>query len=184
MRKKRNSLTKKQQLDAENSLNLNLIQQLKPYKNAKIALYLTNDGELGTSQLIQSLRALSHQVYLPVIHPFCAGYLLFQLHEENSPMSVNRYGIFEPKLNCSQICPIEQLDILFTPLVAFDAQGNRLGMGGGFYDRTLAKYYQEHWQKPIVIGLAHECQKVELIPTEAWDIPLKWIATPEFNYRW
>eukprot|EP00487_Bulimina_marginata_P005672 TRINITY_DN23975_c0_g1_i1.p1 TRINITY_DN23975_c0_g1~~TRINITY_DN23975_c0_g1_i1.p1 ORF type:complete len:119 (-),score=11.69 TRINITY_DN23975_c0_g1_i1:63-419(-) len=94
-------------------------------------------------------------------------------------MSTNRYGIFEPKLNCSQICPIEQLDILFTPLVAFDVQGNRLGMGGGFYDRTLAKYYQEQWQKPIVIGLAHECQKVDHVPTEAWDIPLKWIATPE-----
>ena len=184
MRKKRNSLTKKQQLDAEKSLNLNLIQQLKPYKNAKIALYLTNDGEIGTNQLIQSLRALNHQIYLPIIHPFCSGYLLFQLHEENSPMSINRYGIFEPKLNCSQICPIEQLDILFTPLVAFDAQGNRLGMGGGFYDRTLAKYYQEQWQKPIVIGLAHECQKVDHVPTEAWDIPLKWIATPEFNYRW
>ncbi|WP_193331121.1 5-formyltetrahydrofolate cyclo-ligase [Pseudoalteromonas ulvae] len=184
VRKKRNSLTKKQQQEAENALNLNLIQQLKHYKNAKIALYLTNDGELGTNKLIQSLRTLNHQVYLPVIHPFSAGYLLFQLHEENSPMSTNRYGIFEPKLNCSQICPIEQLDILFTPLVAFDAQGNRLGMGGGFYDRTLAKYYQEQWQKPIVIGLAHECQKVDLVPTEAWDIPLKWIATPEFNYRW
>jgi 5-formyltetrahydrofolate cyclo-ligase len=184
VRKKRNALTQTEQKNAAKQLKVNLIQQLKPYKNAKIALYLTNDGELGTSELIQALQAENHSLFLPVIHPFSKGYLLFQKYEKNSPMTTNRYGIFEPKLNCSQICPIEQLDIIFTPLVAFDEKGNRLGMGGGFYDRTLAKYYQEQWQKPIVIGLAHECQKVALLPCESWDIPLKWIATPEFNYRW
>ena len=75
------------------------------------------------------------------------------------------------------VCPVNQLDIIFTPLVAFDSQGNRMGMGGGYYDRTLA-----HWQTnqtPYPIGLAHNCQLVEQLPVQAWDIPLAQIITPD-----
>ena len=84
-------------------------------------------------------------------------------------MLKNKFGIWEPKLNVQSVLPLEELDILFTPLVAFDKQGNRLGMGGGFYDRTL-----QHWQKSsfIPVGLAHQCQQAEQLPTEAWDVPL------------
>ena len=54
-------------------------------------------------------------------------------------MLKNKFGIWEPKLNVQNVLPLKELDILFTPLVAFDKQGNRLGMGGGFYDRTFTK---------------------------------------------
>ena len=70
------------------------------------------------------------------------------------------------------------------PLVAFDKQGNRLGMGGGFYDRTLARLHEQNWQKPQLIGLAHECQKVDALPIESWDVPLKTIITPDKTYCW
>ena len=99
-------------------------------------------------------------------------------------MTTNRYAIFEPKLNCSQICPLPELDFLLMPLVAFDEQGNRLGMGGGYYDRTLAKHYAEKRAKPKLIGLAHDCQKVESLPIEAWDVPLQQILTPTSLYQW
>ena len=84
-------------------------------------------------------------------------------------MLKNKFGILEPKLNVQNVLPLDELDILFTPLVAFDKQGNRLGMGGGFYDRTL-----QNWQNAsfIPVGLAHQCQQVELLPIEAWDVPL------------
>ena len=84
-------------------------------------------------------------------------------------MLKNKFGIWEPKLNVQNVLPLDELDILFTPLVAFDKQGNRLGMGGGFYDRTL-----QNWQNAsfIPVGLAHQCQQVEQLPTEAWDVPL------------
>jgi 5-formyltetrahydrofolate cyclo-ligase len=184
VRKKRNALSNKQQKLAANQCKVNLSQLLKPKKQLKIAIYLTNDGELDTSLIINNLWQQNQAVYLPVLHPFKAGYLLFQKYEKNSPMSVNRYGIFEPKLNCSHICPVNELDIIFTPLVAFDDRGNRLGMGGGFYDRTLARLYNEAWQKPHLIGIAHNCQKVALLPSENWDVPLKTILTPEKIYRW
>ncbi|WP_228553054.1 5-formyltetrahydrofolate cyclo-ligase [Pseudoalteromonas sp. PPB1] len=184
IRKLRNSLTEQQQIEASKKLTINFFQHTKPTKNARIGVYLENDGELRTNVLIQSLWSKGVDLYLPVIHPFSGVTLLFQKYEKNSPMKQNRYAILEPELNCSQICPLAQLDYLLLPLVAFDDSGNRLGMGGGYYDRTLARYYRENWQQPKLIGLAHECQKVSALPTEAWDVPLPTIITPQHCYQW
>ncbi|AOT07231.1 5-formyltetrahydrofolate cyclo-ligase [Pseudoalteromonas luteoviolacea] len=184
VRKKRNSLDENFQTKAEYDLNINFIQHIKPQKSTRIGVYLPNDGELRTTLLIQTLWDSMVDVYLPVIHPFSGTTLLFQRYEKNSTMSQNRYAILEPKLNCNEICPIEQLDYLLMPLVAFDEQGNRLGMGGGYYDRTLANYYNQGWSKPRLIGLAHDCQKVSQLPIEAWDVPLPAILTPSQYYQW
>jgi 5-formyltetrahydrofolate cyclo-ligase len=187
IRNTRKNLSNNQQIIAAQSLKMNFIQHLKSEKttNSKhITIYLSNDGELDTSLLIKELWSLNHTVYLPIIHPFNGANLLFQRYEKNSPMRANRYGILEPKLNCSQICPLPELDYLLMPLVAFDKQGNRLGMGGGFYDRTLARLHEQNWQKPQLIGLAHECQKVDALPIESWDVPLKTIITPDKTYCW
>ena len=187
IRNTRKNLSNNQQIIAAQSLKMNFIQHLKSENttNSKhIAIYLSNDGELDTSLLIKELWNLNHVVYLPIIHPFNGANLLFQRYEKNSPMRANRYGILEPKLNCSQICPLPALDYLLMPLVAFDKQGNRLGMGGGFYDRTLARLHKQNWQKPQLIGLAHECQKVDALPIESWDVPLKTIITPDKTYCW
>ncbi|MEI8620716.1 5-formyltetrahydrofolate cyclo-ligase [Pseudoalteromonas sp. B28] len=187
IRNTRKNLSNNQQIIAAQSLKMNFIQHLKSENttNSKhIAIYLSNDGELDTSLLIKELWNLNHAVYLPIIHPFNGANLLFQRYEKNSPMRANRYGILEPKLNCSQICPLPALDYLLMPLVAFDKQGNRLGMGGGFYDRTLARLHEQNWQKPQLIGLAHECQKVDALPIESWDVPLETIITPDKTYCW
>lgn len=143
-----------------------------------IALYLSNDGELDTAPLLAHLQKQGKTLYLPVLHPFCAGYLLFQRYDANTLMTVNKFGIAEPKPDVSAIILPAQLDIIFMPLVAFDSQGHRLGMGGGFYDRTLASLPQDG-QKPLLIGLAHPCQQVDAVPAEAWDVPLPVVLTPE-----
>jgi 5-formyltetrahydrofolate cyclo-ligase len=187
IRETRNNLSKNQQQFAAQQLKLNFTQLLKDKNHTKkqhIAIYLSNDGELDTSLLINDLLDEGHAIYLPVIHPFNGATLLFQRYEKNSPMRANRYGIFEPKLNCTQICPLPMLNYLLMPLVAFDDQGNRLGMGGGFYDRTLAQLHQQDWQQPQLIGLAHDCQKVAALPIESWDVPLKTIITPNKTYSW
>jgi 5-formyltetrahydrofolate cyclo-ligase len=184
IRKKRNSLTVEQQNTASHHLNINFFQHINLPENARIGCYLSNDGELDTSLLIQSLWDRSKQVFLPIIHPFNKHNLLFQRYENSSPMKSNRYGILEPKLDCSAVSPVSALDILLLPLVAFDSKGNRMGMGGGFYDRTLARYYREHWSQPRLIGLAHDCQQVSQLPTAAWDVPLQAILTPTTFYQW
>jgi len=187
VRKRRQKLSKIEQENAAEHLKVNFIQHLKRYKTTKkshIGIYLSNDSELDTSLLIKELWSINHHLYLPVIHPFNGTTLYFQRYEENSPMRANRYGILEPKLNCSQICPLQDLDYLLMPLVAFDNHGNRLGMGGGFYDKTLARYHKENWQTPQLIGLAHQCQHVESLPVEPWDVPLNFIITPQKIYHW
>jgi len=140
-----------------------------------IAVFLSFDGELDTQPLIQQLWQHNKAVYLPVLHPFSAGHLLFLAYQPETPLVINRLKIREPQLDVRQVLPLAKLDVILTPLVAFDSQGERLGMGGGFYDRTL-----QQWQQggAYPIGLAHDCQQVAKIPTEAWDIPLPQIITP------
>lgn len=180
VRKKRQKLTAIEQEQASQSLKLRLTNHPKVQSAKTIALYLTNDGELDPMPFIQWCWLQGKQVYLPVLHPFCSGHLLFLLFEKKSLMVKNQYGISEPKLDVTKVCPIEQLDVLCTPLVAFDHSGARLGMGGGFYDRTLV-----NWQtnKLYPIGLAHDCQQIEKVPVEYWDIPLPEIITPTQNYQ-
>lgn len=145
-----------------------------------IALYLANDGELDTFPLIQALWQLGKTVYLPILHPFTPGYLLFVRYDKDTLLYPNKFGIPEPLAECHRLLPVNQLDIVFTPLVAFDKCGNRLGMGGGFYDRTLSQLPPD--SRCQIIGLAHSCQQVEAVPTEAWDIPLKQIITPDQRF--
>jgi len=185
VRLKRNALTAQQQVSA----SLKLCQQLINSKNIqqanRIALYLANDAELSLQPFIEWCWQQNKQVYLPVLHPFCAGYLLFLRYENKTKMKLNKYNIAEPELNVSAVCPAAHLDIICTPLVAFDSQGERLGMGGGFYDRTLADIASRdcmHSNSVKIIGLAHDCQQVEQVPTEAWDIPLPEIFTPTQHF--
>lgn len=169
IRKTRANLTALQQQQAEDSITQQALALIEERNAQHIALYISFDGEISTDKLIQILWAQGKQVYLPVLHPFNPNHLLFLRYLPDTPMLKNKFGIWEPKLNVQNVLPLDELDILFTPLVAFDRQGNRLGMGGGFYDRTL-----QNWQNSsfIPVGLAHQCQQVEQLPTEAWDVPL------------
>ena len=169
IRKTRANLTALQQQQAEDSITQQALAFIEERNAQHIALYVSFDGEISTDKLIKNLWAQDKHVYLPVLHPFNPNHLLFLRYLPDTPMLKNKFGIWEPKLNVQNVLPLEELDILFTPLVAFDKQGNRLGMGGGFYDRTL-----QNWQNSsfIPVGLAHQCQQVEQLPTEAWDMPL------------
>lgn len=177
IRSLRRSLSAAQQQQASLDLVQQLLRRPELQQALHIALYLTNDGELDTTPLIQALWQQGKTLYLPLLHPVVPGYLVFQLYSPDTVLKPNQFGIGEPELNCSLLCPVDQLDLIFTPLVAFDAQGQRLGMGGGFYDRTLSQLKSDA-KKPALIGLAHDCQQVEAVPTEAWDIPLPMICTP------
>ncbi|HBM3014522.1 TPA: 5-formyltetrahydrofolate cyclo-ligase [Klebsiella michiganensis] len=146
-----------------------------------VAVFLSFDGELDTRPLIDQLWRAGKRVYLPVLHPFSPGDLLFLHYHPSSDLVVNRLNIREPKLDVRDVLPLSQLDVLVTPLVAFDAAGQRLGMGGGFYDRTLQNWRQHRLQP---VGYAHDCQQVDALPTEQWDIPLPAVITPSKTWLW
>lgn len=169
IRKTRANLTALQQQQAEDSITQQALALIEARNAQHIALYISFDGEISTEKLIKILWMQGKQVYLPVLHPFNPNHLLFLRYLPETPMLKNKFGILEPKLNVQNVLPLKELDILFTPLVAFDKQGNRLGMGGGFYDRTLQNWRNSSF---IPVGLAHQCQQVEQLPTEVWDVPL------------
>jgi 5-formyltetrahydrofolate cyclo-ligase len=92
----------------------------------------------------------------------------------------NRFGIDEPLINHQLQTRPWRLSLVLMPLVGCDPQGNRLGMGGGFYDRTFAyRRLRKNWTGPCLLGLAHRCQKVAMLPSAAWDIPVDGIVSDE-----
>lgn len=183
IRERRHALSGEQQQQAA----LKLLAQVKRLpaleRPQTVAIYLAADGEINPQPVIDWLWQQGHQVCLPVLHPFSKGQLLFLAYQPNTLMVHNRYQIAEPKLVCANIVPVNQIDVIFTPLVAFDASGQRMGMGGGYYDRTLAPWLQ-HRPNARAIGLAHDCQQVTKLPCESWDVPLKTILTPSQIWHW
>lgn len=182
VRQLRRVLTQEQQAQFAQQIAKRALEQPEVQQAQRIALFLSFDSELDTQPLIAGLWQQGKTVYLPVLHPFLSGHLLFLRYDTQTRLVKNRLKIFEPRLDIRFVLPPTQLDVLFTPLMAFDAQGQRLGMGGGFYDRTL-----QHWKqlgRPYPIGLAYDCQYVNAIPNEPWDIPLPAILTHSRRWQW
>ncbi|WP_297201841.1 5-formyltetrahydrofolate cyclo-ligase [uncultured Pluralibacter sp.] len=181
VRQRRRALTSGQQSQFAQQAAERMMSWPPMAQARSVALFLSFDGELDTRPLIEMLWRSGRQVYLPVLHPFSPGNLLFLRYHSRSPLVVNRLKISEPMLDVREVLPLSELDVLITPLVAFDAQGQRLGMGGGFYDRTLQNWRRYRLQP---VGYAHDCQQVAHLPVEKWDIPLPAIVTPSKIWRW
>ncbi|WP_088329829.1 5-formyltetrahydrofolate cyclo-ligase [Lacimicrobium sp. SS2-24] len=178
-RQRRRELTTQQQQQASRAILTQCLTQTEFIDAQYVACYLAEDGELDPIEIIHYAWEQGKHVCLPVLHPFARGHLLFVSYTPDSPMHANRFNIPEPRLECSLIVPLHKLDIIFAPLVAFDGHGNRLGMGGGFYDRTLAPLYRDH--QPLtttMVGLAHDCQQTDLLRVQPWDLPMHRIITP------
>jgi len=141
-----------------------------------IAFYLPNDGELSLLPLLERSWRMHKRCYLPVIMP--DQHLRFAPFEPGDALAANVFGIPEPMRPRFQLIDAKQLDLVLMPLVGFDGAGNRLGMGGGFYDRTLGFLrHRRHWRKPRLLGIAHEFQHVPALPAQPWDVPLDGIVT-------
>ncbi|MGB0448981.1 MAG: 5-formyltetrahydrofolate cyclo-ligase [Porticoccaceae bacterium] len=176
IRNKRRVLTSAQQQSAAENLAALISQQASFLRAKRIGLYLANDGEIDPSILMGIALNANKTCFLPIIHPLQFNRLYFGEYRNGDSLETNRFGIPEPKFNSTAIAPLWTLDLILLPLVAFDRSGNRIGMGGGFYDRTLAAVASQP-RRPTLIGLAHHCQEVESISQQSWDIPLDQIVT-------
>lgn len=181
IRQKRRALTAHQQAHFADQAAARMLGFAPVVEAKSVAVFLSFDGELDTRPLIEGLWLAGKQVYLPVLHPFSPGNLLFLRYLPDSLLATNRLKILEPALDVRHVLPLDRLDVLITPLVAFDNTGQRLGMGGGFYDRTLQNW-RAHGFLPI--GYAHDCQQAESLPVQEWDIPLPVVVTPTKIWRW
>jgi 5-formyltetrahydrofolate cyclo-ligase len=175
LRYQRRSLSVQQQRQASRQLAQQL-QSLPAFQNAQhIALYWPQDGEINAL----NLRSQKKHLYLPVIRKFPDNRLFFAevtSKVSKSRLAKNRFNIPEPRQQ--KALHAKALDIILLPLTGFDKQGNRLGMGGGYYDRSLAFKQRLSGPRPLLIGIAHDVQELPNILPEKWDIPLNWIITP------
>jgi len=178
MRQLRMTLSAQQQLLASRKLSQQLMTQPWFQRAHNIAVYLAYDGEIDPRVFADKALYRKKLCHLPSLHPLKQNHLWFA--DYDGPRIKNKFGIEEPDPKRNQMLNANQLDVVLLPLVAFDEQGGRLGMGGGFYDRTFAFLNNgNRSQRPKLIGLAHHFQQVPQLPVESWDVPLDAIVTDE-----
>ncbi|RMH38232.1 MAG: 5-formyltetrahydrofolate cyclo-ligase [Gammaproteobacteria bacterium] len=148
------------------------IQSVAVPDKARVALYWPVHGEVDTRPLIPFLQQKQCALYWPVIHASSPGEMRFAQCNRLHTMQPNRFGIPEPPIAWDDADEAPTLDIIITPLVAFDRRCQRLGMGGGYYDRLFEKN-----TKAKKIGVAYEFQYVETLPSEPWDQSLDQVVT-------
>lgn len=153
------------------------LKQTKIFTDSNhIAFYLAVNGEMDVAPLMQFAWELGKSCYLPIVNKDST--LSFALYNEGDPLFKNIYDIPEPYVKEDTLIRAKDLDTVIMPLVGFDLDGNRLGMGGGYYDRTFA-FVKDNTKKqpPCLIGVAYEFQNISHFDQESWDVPLDMIAT-------
>ena len=150
----------------------------------RIAGYWACDGELDPGPVLERAWAEGGQVFLPVLTGVPPRSLQFAPYRPGAPLRRNRFNIPEPEAAPAECLQPADLDLVLTPLVAFDSIGTRLGMGGGFYDRSFA-FLRERSRpaRPLLIGVAHDFQQVDAFVPEAWDVPLDLVVTDARTLR-
>ncbi len=145
-------------------------------KTRRIAAYLATNGEISLNTWIAGTSR--HRIYLPKLYEPIEPRLRFAALDGDTRWMKNRFNIIEPAAHWGQTLHARQLDVVLLPLVAFDRQGNRLGMGGGYYDRSVGfRRFRRNWTRPGLIGVAHGMQECTQLPVAPWDVPLDAIIT-------
>jgi len=139
-----------------------------------IACYLPMADEVDPGAIIERAWSAKKRIFCPILaNP---GKMFFRRLRRDSTLTRNFFGLWEPI--DGEIISVRQLDLVITPLVAFDDKNNRIGMGGGYFDRSFAfQKYPAHWRRPKLFGVAFACQKVEKIAPNPWDIRLCGVFT-------
>ena len=144
------------------------------WRARRIAAYLSTDGEPDLRPLLRRLRQQGKMLALPVVEN--GGQMSFFAQPADGPLVLNRFGIEEPAPGTPWMHPLA-LDLVLMPLVAFDGDGHRLGMGGGFYDRRFGALPVR--MRPLLVGVAHSVQQAERLPAAPWDLDLDGVLTEQ-----
>ena len=143
----------------------------------RVAYYWKSDGELDPNILRERCSDSSKLWFLPRLAQDYSKTMTFAEIGSQTPLVANCFGIPEPAMGRSRSEPASSMAVILLPLVGFDRSGNRLGMGGGYYDRMLAGVPTAKAGGPVLVGLAHDCQECREIAAQPWDIKLNMIVT-------
>lgn len=173
LRQVRKAISPHQQATAAQALSDQLLKLPFSPQTGYVAGYHASDGEIS----LEAWRA-----HLPPQVDYCLPVLTDDQTLQFAPWRsglacvTNRYGILEPDLAVTPALPAQAMALVIVPLVGFDSSANRLGMGGGWYDRTFA--CRRHHPKPWLVGVGFAEQQLAHITPDTWDIPMDVICTP------
>lgn len=149
----------------------------RAFKEAEIImLYKGVRGEVRLERLEQ----IAERADKRLVYPLCTGpgeMIALEPKKEDGAWRKGAYGIMEPVLKCAEKIRPEEIDFVICPCTAFDKEGNRMGMGAGYYDRFLLRCV-----KATVVAAAFEVQKAEAVPVDEWDYPMERVFTEERTY--
>jgi 5-formyltetrahydrofolate cyclo-ligase len=178
LRAARRNLTAKEQRLAALGIASQVCRSRYFRTSKRIACYFAADGEIETDALIERIWQTGKTCYMPILTYLIGERLWFARVTQDSKFVANRFGILEPVAPSRSLLDARELDLVLMPLVGFDKHGNRVGMGGGFYDRTLAfMHHRRRWHRPRLMGLAHALQQTDPLSANPWDVPLDAVAT-------
>jgi 5-formyltetrahydrofolate cyclo-ligase len=159
---------------ASSKICLKIIHSHEFFSCDSIACYLPVFGEVDPTIIIKRAWCAKKRVFCPVTDAH--GNMIFRQLTPNTDLERNKFGLLEPV--SGPVAAAKTFDLVITPVVAFDDQHHRIGMGGGYFDRCF--YFLKHrkkWLRPKLIGIAFDCQKVEKIAPNPWDIRLYQVIT-------
>ncbi len=147
----------------------------------RIAAYVGFDSELDSGPIIAAALGAGKKIYLPVIDN--RKRMGFAHFDEDTELHTNQFGILEPVAGPGHLINPRWLDLVIAPLVAFNANGCRLGMGAGYYDKCFSFLLRRRmWRKPMMVGFAYEFQRDDMLEPQPWDVPLDCIITDEATH--
>ena len=178
-RKLRADIDPQQQQRAAEALCQSIIGLDEYQQSQSIAAYFAVNGEIGLKPVIRHAWSQGKQIYLPNLDQVD---LRFSPYFDGQTMRINKFRLPEPDVGDDEMLAPDELDLVLAPLVVFDEGRNRIGMGGGFYDRSFAFRKNPGSTHPVLIGVAHELQKVDQLIPEEWDVRLDMVVTEQHIY--
>jgi 5-formyltetrahydrofolate cyclo-ligase len=179
LRALRLSLPRTRRVAAERAI-IAALRRLRVFRRGRrVAVYLAMPGEVSLAGALPGALRLGVALYVPQIRSRRLLHMRFVRLRLGATLRPNAFGIQEPAAGTAVWLPPGRLDLILMPLVGFDRDGNRLGMGAGFYDRALRRRRDRarRWRRPRLVGLAFACQEVARIEPATWDVPLDLVVT-------
>lgn len=177
LRSRRQALSAAERLAAAEALAERLLALPFAPRSGYVAGYWAMDGEIALHRWQLSLPVEVHYC-LPMLD---GNSLRFAPWRPGAALTRNRYGIPEPALEPAQTLPAEAMALVVTPLVGFDHAGHRLGMGGGWYDRSFA-FRQRQAPPPWLVGVGFAAQQVAALDCQPWDVALDAVCTERATF--
>tara|TARA_B110000027_G_scaffold121335_1_gene135412 strand:+ start:1168 stop:1746 length:579 start_codon:yes stop_codon:yes gene_type:complete len=163
--------------DVTNNLHIHIKPLIDSFITQQVSIFQPYNNEIDTNNLITLLFSKKISISLPCIDED-SNQMIFRELKEGEELVKGKYGILEPSDKNKVIIP----SVLFIPLLAFDDNGNRLGYGGGYYDKYIEEL-ENNENMSIKIGVGYSFQKINEVPNNSMDKKLNWILTEKYLYK-